>query len=81
MLQFVHQKENMGGAAIERELLDQAICAKILPKVRGQYSTTLEEALQESVDLCIQYELGISGAKLSQMLHRLKEFGLTRFWS
>ena len=71
----------MEGAAIERELLDQAICAKILPKVRGQYSQALEEALQESLTLCEKHSLPISKAKLSQMLYRLQEFGLTRFWS
>ncbi|MEC7986508.1 MAG: ATP-binding protein, partial [Myxococcota bacterium] len=81
LLQFVEKAMQMEGSEIERELLDQAICAKILPKIRGQYSTDLERALQESMRICSTHSLPISRSKLSQMLHRLQEFGLTRFWS
>ncbi len=81
LLQFVGQAQRMEGPQLERALLDQAICAKVLPKVRGQYSQALEEALVESAALCDRHALSISHAKLTQMLHRLREFGLTRFWS
>jgi len=68
-------------ASLERTLLDQAVFAKILPKIRGVYHEKLELALQQAHDLCVEESLFQSAQKLQAMLHQLQSNGVTKFWS
>ena len=81
ILLFVDNAKQIDTPNIETQLLDQAICAKILPKIRGQHSPELETALTTCIDICVQHQLPSALAKLKLMLHRLHHQGLTRFWS
>ena len=58
--------------------LDQAIFSKVLPKLRGQKSTALTDALSTLGKACTN--LPQCTKKIEQMELRLKDTGLTRFW-
>lgn len=60
------------------DALDQAVFSKVLPKLRGQQSTELMDALNAVLITC--EHLALSKVKIASMLHRLNETGLTRFW-
>ena len=60
------------------DALDQAVFSKVLPKLRGQQSTELVDALNAVLITC--QHLALSKTKIESMLHRLNETGLTRFW-
>ena len=79
---FMSNTESMGGGKeLENNLFDQAVFSKILPKIRGQYSEELQSALKESIKICTIARLQTSERKLQQMLSRLENNGMTRFWS
>ena len=71
LLLFVKNAESIKAPNITRLLLDQAIAAKVLPKIRGQHTPELEEALKKSIEICKVYQLSNSSQKLQQMLQRL----------
>lgn len=63
------------------EGLDAAIIAKVLPKIRGEDTPTLEKALADAASLCEAALLPKSAAKLRSMRETLKAQGVVRFWS
>lgn len=63
------------------ELLDHAVVAKVLPRIRGEESPVLVEAIEKARARCAASKLVRSEAKLGEMLDRLKATGVTRFWS
>ncbi len=75
--------EGAGGAPadVQNDLLDQAVFCKVLPRLRGEDSQGLREALQSVRDLCGERGMPRSIAKLSEMLDRLETTGVTKFWS
>lgn len=62
-------------------LLDQAIFSKVLPRVRGENSDGLQEALTKAETLCRNEKLLRSANKLADMAKLLKHTGLTKFWA
>ena len=79
---FLNNVEKMGGGKdLEKTLLDQAIFSKVLPKIRGQHTPELEQALRNASEICIRAQLNACTQKLVQMTSRLQNHGMTRFWS
>jgi hypothetical protein len=78
-------------AAAEQELLpddgalwrlvDEAIYAKFLPRLRGHHSPELSNALAITMDACKQRKLDRCARKLEAMKNRLDEEGVTRFFA
>ncbi|OJT20545.1 hypothetical protein BO221_31630 [Archangium sp. Cb G35] len=66
---------------LRAELLDQAVLAKVLPRIRGEQSAEFEAMLQALRKLCVARALHRSAAKVAQMEATLKTTGITRFWS
>ncbi|HEU4853179.1 MAG TPA: hypothetical protein VFT37_13595, partial [Telluria sp.] len=60
--------------------LDAAICAKILPKLRGEHSSRFETALMHAFKLLDQEGLTRSSARVTSLLLDLRETGTARFW-
>lgn len=61
-------------------VLDQAIYARVLPKLRGSSSLRLEKALEKVQGVLLQYDLQRSRAKVGELLDDLREQGSMRFW-
>ncbi len=70
-----------GGAADVWPLVDQALFSKVLPRVRGEHSGALENAIGALAKLFEERGLTISQRKISEMEERLLSTGITRFWS
>jgi hypothetical protein len=79
---FLENAKTMGGGAeLEQTLLDQAVFSKILPKIRGQHTPELEEALKVAEEICTQAHLTSCIRKIHHMRSRLHHQGMTRFWA
>lgn len=63
------------------ELLDQAVFAKILPRLRGEDTGALRDALKSLREFCGAEGLTACQEKLGAMIVRLEDHGVTRFWS
>ncbi len=61
--------------------LDQAVFAKVLPRLRGEDSPACRHALETLIKICKQRSLMRSETKLVGMLEQLKRTGITRFWA
>lgn len=68
-----------GIISVERAL-DDAIYMKILPKIRGENSSVLQEALKKLTDILQSYGLNKSLDRTRQMKEELQFNGTTRFW-
>lgn len=68
-------------AGAHGQILDQAVFSKVLPRIRGQESKALTDALKRSHALCTSAGLLRCAAKLAEMETGLRETGLTRFWA
>lgn len=62
------------------QALDQAVFAKILPKIRGGDSKRLRHAFDETLDVLLRTGLHESAAKLGELRDDLREIGSARFW-
>jgi 5-methylcytosine-specific restriction protein B len=62
------------------EALDIAVFAKILPKLRGEESPALSQALERAAKRCKEGSLSRSAAKLDAMLELLRHTGVTTFY-
>ncbi len=63
------------------ELLDQAVFSKILPKLRGDDTSKLGEAIAALEKLCVSHQLNRSAGKLKRMRESIEGHGLTQFFS
>ena len=63
------------------ELIDEAVFAKVLPRLRGSESGALSTALAQIQKICVEHKLSRCQAKVQQMAARLTETGVTGFWS
>jgi 5-methylcytosine-specific restriction enzyme B len=71
----------LAGGVIEfLEAVDQAVYAKVLPKLRGEDSERLRKALADTRDLLKERELSMSLNKVTQLLEDLRLLGSARFW-
>ncbi|HEY0132914.1 MAG TPA: hypothetical protein VGB85_02505, partial [Nannocystis sp.] len=68
-------------AAAVAEVLDQAIFSKVLPRLRGEETPALHQALTVILDHCQSRYLPRCAAKIAEMQARLRSTGLTKFWS
>ncbi len=62
-------------------LVDRAVHAKVLPRLRGHDSDDLRKALATARQVCEQRGLTRCVSKLARMLARLDETGVTRFFA
>ncbi len=69
------------GAGDDVGVLDDAVFAKVLPRLRGEESPQLHEVLAAVRDRCAQRGLARCAAKLDEMRERLRTTGMTRFWA
>ena len=63
------------------EALDAAILAKVLPKIRGEDSKELRQALLDAAQICNEEQLKSAAKKLEAMSSALAMHGVVRFWS
>ena len=61
--------------------LDQAVMARVLPRVRGEDSPILRLALDNARVLCEDMGLVQSAERLEMLQDRLMSVGMTRFWA
>ena len=69
-----------GGGMDMTAALDSVIYAKILPKLRGEETSRLQQAFQEVHATLAEHNLMESAAKVAQLQDDLKETGSARFW-
>lgn len=67
------------GTSLEQSL-DEAIYAKVLPKLRGEASARFEVALTAATDICREHELRRCVEKLEELKDELARSGSARFW-
>lgn len=70
----------IGIGASETRALDDALYAKVMPKLRGEGSKRFEDALQAARNVAKEYSLVRCSEKLGAMQADLTETGTTRFW-
>jgi 5-methylcytosine-specific restriction enzyme B len=80
-LDFVAAATQGSGEALQRSIVDRALFSKILPRVRGEDSPSMRDALGELSALCAEYSLSDCASKVREMEIRLASTGLTRFWA
>ena len=71
----------MSAGADEAAALDQAVFAKVLPKLRGEDDPVLRGALEAAQKVAAKHGMTRSEQKLTLMRQRLADTGVTRFWS
>jgi MoxR-like ATPase len=81
ILAFVAAAGADAPAPLRRELLDQAVFSKVLPRIRGEQTPAFETMLQAVKKLCEARGLQRSQAKVVQMEAALRSTGLAKFWS
>ncbi len=64
-----------------KELIDEALFSKVLPRLRGSESPALSTALAEIQKECTFRGLPRCASKVGAMRTRLSETGVTSFWS
>lgn len=69
-----------GGVIGFADAVDQAVYAKILPKLRGEDSPRLREAFNATRGVLNNHALAKSEAKLQELLQELAATGTARFW-
>jgi len=76
---YIEQAET-GGVIKFDAALDQAIYAKVLPKLRGEDSPRLQAAFADSITLLRDMRLPESTAKVIELQNDLRYLGTARFW-
>lgn len=62
------------------QALDQAVYAKVLPKLRGEDSPRLQKVFSQALEALTKAELTASANKVKEMLEDLRHLGSARFW-
>ncbi len=81
LLLFVQSAAPAGDEGTARAMLDQAVFSKVLPRLRGEQTPALSQALEAARAVCAAEGLSECVAKLEEMEERLLHTGMTRFWS
>ncbi|MCB9682123.1 MAG: ATP-binding protein [Alphaproteobacteria bacterium] len=81
VLDWVAAAREADTACPAHELIDQALFSKVLPRLRGHESKELEAALGALERLAKERQLVLCAAKLGAMRDRLRDTGVTGFWS
>jgi hypothetical protein len=77
---FLLRREASGVGLSFSNALDRVIYAKIIPKLRGEDSPRLRDALRECEDSLKGHGLETSRAKVSELINDLETTGSARFW-
>jgi 5-methylcytosine-specific restriction protein B len=83
ILDFMDSADSLGQEDEDKywKFADQAIFSKVLPRLRGEETPALRDALVSARELCKSRDLVQCTAKLEEMKDRLGTTGATRFWS
>ncbi|MCP3792533.1 MULTISPECIES: McrB family protein [Pseudomonas] len=76
---YVEQAER-GGVIDFDEALDQAVYAKVLPKLRGEDTPRVQAAFADSRTLLRDMKLEDSATKIAELQDDLRSLGSARFW-
>ena len=76
---YIEQAERGGVIDFDAEL-DQAIYAKVLPKLRGEDTPRIQSAFADSRTLLRDMELADSATKVGELQDDLRSLGSARFW-
>jgi len=79
-LDFLKRAQDASHVLPFESALDGLIYAKVLPKLRGEDSPRLREALASCEKALTQFALPSSSAKVAELLADLKSTGTARFW-
>ena len=80
ILAFLRQAPEYEEYGIDRkQLLDQAVFSRVLPRLRGEDNPALQKSLQTAKKLCAKKDLPRCAEKLEEMLELLSRHGVTRF--
>jgi len=80
-LDFVAAAAPNSNEDLHRAMIDRALFSKILPRLRGEDSPAMRDALAQLIALCREQGLPASERKLVEMEVRLASTSLTRFWA
>ena len=75
------EQDLVADEAVLWSLVDDAVYAKVLPRLRGHQSPELDAALAVAIAACRQRELARCVDKLVAMKNRLDNDGFTRFFA
>lgn len=81
LLDFVESGSTNAPPIVRTKMLDQALFSKVLPRIRGEESPTMQAALDTLLKIAEDGGLEVSHQKLKEMRERLTMTGLTRFWT
>lgn len=62
-------------------ILDAAVHAKVLPKIRGEQTESLTAALENVESICTEHELSECAVRVISMRAELSSLGFVKFWS
>ncbi len=80
VLNFLSRAASDGGELSFESALDSVVIAKVLPKLRGEDTARLREALRKCEDTLKKAGLEVSRAKTAELLRDLETTGSARFW-
>ena len=80
VLDYTDRVMATGGAPNLVAILDEAVYAKVLPKLRGDDSPRFREALQQSAEVLDKHRLDICVRKVKELSGDLESTGSARFW-
>lgn len=78
VLRYMIFQSSLG--AIDAEMLDEVVYAKVLPKLRGDTAPRFHKALSDTLDVLRKHRLQRCAEKVMGMQEDLKSTGSTRFW-
>lgn len=80
VLNFLSRAAVDGGELSFESALDSVVYAKVLPKLRGEDTVRLREALRASEETLATAGLEVSRAKIAELRRDLETTGTARFW-
>jgi hypothetical protein len=80
VLNFLSRVITDGGELAFKDALDSVVCAKVLPKLRGEDSARLREALRACEEALGTAGLETSRTKVAALRRDLETTGSARFW-
>ncbi len=81
VLDFLELGMSNSADGVNWSLADQAVFSKVLPRVRGEESPALRDAIDNLRKIFSEHQLTVCVAKTDEMKARLLSTGVTRFWS
>ena len=80
VVQFMERREEQSAELSAGDALDLVICAKVLPKLRGDDSRRFRDALQKCQDVLNERNLTRCAGKVTELIQDLSDTGSFRFW-